>query len=164
MVAPELARAGFFFGKDVRVSRHARIVGNPANLRLGNRVRIDDFVQIVANGPIEIGDNVHVGNHSSLHGGGGIKIGDGVRLSAGVRIFSVGENFLGPPGENLEAHVEVGDHCIIGTNSVLLPGSTMLEGSTLGAGSILPAGRTLEAWRLHAGVPPVFISDRKRER
>ena len=47
------------------------------NISLGNNVRIDDFVIIIAvNGKINIGNNVHIGSYNYINGSGGVDIGN----------------------------------------------------------------------------------------
>lgn len=150
-------------GRDVRVSQLARIVGNPANLILRDRVRIDDFVQIVVGDAlVEIGDNVHISNHASLHGQGGITVCANARVSAGARVFSISDALAQAPGKKDQAEVVIGPECIIGANTVLLPGVTMENGSVVGAGSVVVAGETLRAWRCYGGVPVMPLRKRAR--
>lgn len=64
----ELRQLGFAsLGENVLISRNARFYGI-SSMRLGNHVRIDDFV--ILSGNIEIGNYVHVSAYAALYGGG----------------------------------------------------------------------------------------------
>lgn len=162
LTVSELARLGVCHGRDVRVSRYARIVGKPVNLHLGDRVRIDDFVQIVLvpGRVVRLENDVHIGNHSSLHGGAGITIEERTHLSAGVRVFSTSDSFIQLGAPPISGFIRIAADCIVGANSVLLPGASMEWGAVLGANS--GAKNVLGAWKVYAGSPVRFIKHRSR--
>lgn len=68
----ELENIGFkSIGEDVLISKKASIY-SPEKIRIGNHVRIDDFV--VLSGDITIGNYVHISAYVALYGRFGIEI------------------------------------------------------------------------------------------
>ena len=156
-------------GKDVLISRYARIYGMK-NIEIGSNVRIDDFCLL--SGKIKIGSHVHISAFASLCGGdAGIVLEDFVNISEKVVIFAKTDDFSGTTMTNptisdkyknvLEAEVILRKHAIIGVGSSILPGVIMGEGSVLGAKSFLK--KSIEPWSIYAGAPARKIKNRNRE-
>lgn len=169
--AEELRHIGFaHVGKDVKVFRRSVLV-NPANIYLGDGCQIDDFVHIIASQPVRIGRRVHVACFSSMAGGGQIDIGDYAGLSAGCRLISGTEDFMGGGMTNpcvpekyrkvIRSFVNIHRHSILGTNTIVYPGVTIGEGAATGAGAIV--SKDLEPWGLYMGAPAKRIKSRERE-
>ena len=80
--AAELLSLGFReCGRDVQISRKASIY-NPAEIAIGNHVRVDDFCVLSAGtGGIQICDFIHIAVFSSLIGDGRIELQDFCGLS-----------------------------------------------------------------------------------
>lgn len=145
----------------------------PENITLGHHVIIDDFVFVVAKGPVEIGNYVHIASFASITGGGSFRLGDYSTLSSGVRIFTGtedvhGESLLGaaipaPYRSPLRSHVHIGKHCMIGANTVILPGVAIPEGTVVGAMSLVLQDTCLRPWSIYAGCPVRRLRDRPRE-
>lgn len=168
----ELKRMGFkFVGNDVEVFRKAVFV-NPKNIYLGNACRIDDFVMIHGTGEIFIGNRVHVSCFSSLVGGGRIVLKDYSGLSAGCRLISGTEDFLGGgmtnpciPSKYREVYrsfVILERHAILGTNTIVNPGVTVGEGVSTGSGTVVT--KDLEPWKIYVGVPAKKMKERPKEK
>lgn len=164
----ELARLGLAsFGKNVRISRNARIY-SPENLHLGSHVRIDDFCVISAGGGIRIGDYVHIAPFCGLYGGAGIEIGDFSGISSRVALYSVSDDFSGfamvgpmvPTKYRMikSAKITLGKHGVIGTGATVMPGVTAPLGVAIGAHSLVFAD--CDAWSVYAGNPAVRIGPR----
>lgn len=162
---------------DVRVSWTARLFGPPGNLVLGYNVRIDDFTVIVASSPIVLGDCVHLGPMCSVHAGGGARITleTGVAISAGTRIYSrsddyVGASLCGPEvDERYKPHPTVGEviigrWSIIGANSVVLPLTQIGRYVSVGALSLVKG--VLSEGHLYGGCPakPILTRDIEKMR
>ncbi len=167
----EVAAIGFAAaGREVLVSRHARFY-RPGRIRLGDRVRIDDFCLLSAGGDIVIGHHVHLSAYVAVYGGGGVRIGDYASLSPRVTLLSQSDDFGGEsmvnplvpaacrPGLRVE-RITLGRHAAVGCGSTVLPGVTMGEGAVAGAHSLVTGD--IEAWTLHAGVPARLIKARSR--
>lgn len=166
-----LARLGVRCGSGVAVSEKASLY-NPAGIRLGSNVRIDDFCILSAGkGGITIGSNVHIAAYTALIGAGTITIDDFANLSARVSIYSSSDDYSGaamtnPTVPDLYKNVDdrpvsIGRHAIIGCGAVVLPGSAIEEGAAVGALSLVTG--PCAAFTVYAGVPARAIKPRKRD-
>ena len=148
-------------GDNVQIAKNCTIVGLP-NIRIGNHVRIDDNVGIIAaKGFVSLGSYIHIGGGSYLAATGGITLSDFSAMSQGVRIYSITDDYSGahltnptvPPkylGLKI-APVTLGKHAIIGSGSVILPGCHLGEGVSVGALSLVT--NSLEPWGVYLGAP-----------
>lgn len=145
---------------------------NCANIRIGARSRIDDFVVIGAGeGGVEIGCNVHVAVFCSLLGRGRIVLEDFAGLSSRVSIYSSSDDYTGtaltnptvPAAYTNVAHgdVIVRRHVIVGAGSVLLPGVTLEEGVAVGALTLIRSD--CAAYSIYSGNPARRLAERKRD-
>ncbi|NYG31862.1 acyltransferase [Sphaerotilus montanus] len=162
LTSEKIASMGFAeVGKEVYLSDKASF-HNCAAIRLGTRVRIDDFCILSAGaGGIYIGSHVHVAVFSSLIGAGEIRLDDFSNISSRVAIYSSTDDFTGEAMTNpmvparftnvTSAPVHIGRHVVIGTGSVVLPGCVLAEGVAVGALSMV--NRSCEAFGIYAGVP-----------
>jgi dTDP-4-amino-4,6-dideoxy-D-glucose acyltransferase len=167
----ELKVLGFRrLGENVRISKSASIY-NPANIGLGDNVRIDDFCVLSAGaGGIEIGSYVHIAVFCSLIGRALIEMRDFSGLSSRVSIYSSSDDYSGAALTNptvavefsnvLSAPVILGRHCIVGAGAVLLPGVELQEGVAVGALSLVT--KSQPEFTICAGNPARFV--RRRER
>lgn len=171
MSEAELARLPFAArGRNVLIHPRTTLL-NVENIALGDNVRIDLDVVILAGGPVRIGSYVHIGAQSYLAGGAGIEMEDFSGLSQGVKLYSTSDDYSGRhltnptvPEARLgvrRAPVRLGRHVIIGAGAVVLPGVTLGEGSAVGALSLVR--RDVEAWTIQAGVPARKVATRSRE-
>jgi|SRR5581483_751194 len=158
-------------GNDVLVHEETNLVGLE-NIELGDHVRIDPYVIMIANagGWIRLGSFIHVGAHCYLAGRGGIEMEDFSGLSQGVRVYSVTDDYSGlhltnpsVPAEYLG--LEVGTvrlerHVIVGAGSVILPGVVLKEGAAVGALSLVT--KDLEPWGVYFGIPARRLKGRSR--
>ncbi len=168
----ELRRFGFAqVGDDVRISKTCTIVGLP-NITIGNHVRIDDKVTIIAAaGRVLIGSYIHIGESCYLSAAGGITLSDFSGLSQGVRVYSVTDDYVGQHLTNptvpkrylgLEiSPVFLGRHVIVGSGSVILPGCTIGDGSSVGALSLVT--RSLKEWGVYVGAPARRVRTRSKK-
>ncbi len=158
-------------GKNVSISSAASIVF-PENISIGNNVRIDDFVHIIAPSPgfLNIGNYVHIGAGAFLGCAGGIELLNFSGISQGVRIHSASDDYSGlfltnptVPRElrRIETRpVSIGEHAIAGSGAVILPGANLETGVALGALSV--AHKSLKEWGIYAGNPAKLISARSK--
>jgi len=167
----ELRRFGFgSVGENVLVARNATIIGLP-NIRIGNDVRIDDYVTIAAkSGALVIGDYIHIAGSCYLGCNGGITLSDFSGLSQGVRVYSATDDYSGASLTNptvparyttaRTAPVLLGRHVIIGSGSVVLPGVSIGDGASVGALSVV--NRSLDGWTVYAGCPAKPLKARSK--
>lgn len=137
----------------------AKII-NRQNLKIGYNSQIDDFVFMNAGEKTVIGDFVHIASFCSVIGGGEFYMDDFSGLSAGCRIVTGSDDFLGGGLTNptvptiytnvKKSKVYIGRHAIIGTNVTILPGVNIGEGVAVGAGAIVR--KNLEPWTIYVGV------------
>jgi acetyltransferase-like isoleucine patch superfamily enzyme len=152
-------------GENVLLSRNA-IVYNPANISIGNEVRIDDFA--ILSGTITIGSYIHIAQGCKLFGASSITMEDFSGISADVRVYSTSDDYSGESLTNpttpskykksVMAPVNIRRHAIVGANSTILPGVTLSEGCAIGAHSLVK-GDTLP-WGIYVGVPAKYIKRR----
>jgi galactoside O-acetyltransferase len=159
------------FGEDARVSDRASIY-NPAAIRLGNHVRIDDFCILSAGpGGIVLGDHIHIAAYTSLIGAGRITVDDFGNVSSRVSIYSSSDDYSGATMTNptisekyKNVHVEdvvIGRHVIIGCGSVVLPGAILGEGVAIGALSVVKGD--CAPFGVYVGAPARRVRERSRE-
>lgn len=167
----ELIAMGFaYVGKNVKVFKNTVLV-NCQNIYLGDGCQIDDFVHIIASQPVRIGKRVHIACFTSIAGGGEVTIEDYCGLSAGCRLISGTEDFLGGGMTNpcvpekyrkvIRSFVNIKKHAILGTNTVVYPGVTINEGVATGSGALI--NHDLDAWGVYMGSPARRIKERPRE-
>lgn len=169
---PELRRRGFTVGENVSISSTVCIYGDYANLRIGNHVRIDDYVIILANGPVELGSYIHVSPFCYFQGGGGLYIKDFVAMGSHCSLMTNGSDISGehltgvtPPKETLgaeKAPIYLHEHSFLGAGAIIAPGTTISEGSVVGANSF--AKGFYDSWRFYGGSPAKFLKVRKSEK
>lgn len=164
----ELKKLGLkAYGVNVLISRKCSIY-NPANISLGNNVRIDDYC--ILSGNIKLGDYVHISAYSSLYGANGIEFRDHSGCSARTTIYSAMDDFSGnfligpmnPEGTTnvtggkvvIEKFVQLGAHCLV------FPGVTIHEGAVVGALSLVT--KDIPEWSIYVGIPAKKIKDRDK--
>lgn len=168
----ELMSLGFaYVGKDVKVFKKATLV-NPKNIYLGDSCQIDDFVHIIASKPVKIGKRVHIATHTTITGGGEFEIGDYSALSAGCRIITGSDDFLGfamvGPCIPIDfrkvnrSFVAIKKHVILGTNSIVLPGITLQEGIACSVATIFYNTPEYD-WSLYKGNPAIRVARRPKD-
>ncbi len=168
----ELRKFGFKrIGDNVKIAKNATIIGLN-NISLGNNIRIDGNVVIVAHsGSLTLGNYIHIGGGCHLSCAGGITLADFSGLSQGVRIYSGTDDYTGKsltnptvPHKYLKveiAPVILGKHVIVGSGSVILPGVTIGDGSCVGALSLVT--KSLDEWGVYFGSPVKKLKDRSKD-
>lgn len=169
----ELPQLGFAsYGKDVKISRNCAIIG-AKNIRIGNHVRIDDYVVIsAASGSLELGSYIHIAAGAYLGCAGGITMADFTGISHGTKVYSASDDYSGGaltnptvPRKYLKvdvAPVVLGKHAIIGAGCVVLPGATLGEGVAVGALSLIVRGFQAAPWGVYFGSPARRIANRSK--
>lgn len=167
----ELVEMGFaYVGKDVKVFKNS-VFANCSNIYLGDGCQIDDFVHIIASKPVKIGKRVHVACFTSISGGGEVTVGDYCGISAGCRLISGTDDFLGGglvgPTMPLEyrnvdrSFIVMEKFSLLGTNTIVLPGVTLFEGAATGTGTHV--SKDLAPWGIYLGPNAKRIKGRPSE-
>lgn len=154
-----------------KIHDSARII-NRHHLVVGDFSQIDDFVFLDAGKGTRLGSFVYIASFCSVVGGGELQMDHFSALSAGCRIITGSDDFMGggltnptvPPGYTNVKHerVRIGRHAIIGSNVIVLPGVSIGEGTAVGAGAVVR--KNLEPWTLYAGAECTPIKTRPSER
>ena len=158
----------------MRVERTAKIypcalvIDDRGALTMGARSQIDDFAFVNAGLLCRIGRFVHIASFVSVIGGGSFIIDDFSGLSAGCRVITGTDDYIGPfltnptvPREFTNrqvSHVTIGKYVVVGTNAVLFPGVTLGEGVAVAACAVVR--RDLAPWGVYAGDPIRKIGER----
>ena len=159
-------------GKNVLIKKNVSLYFIE-NISIGNNVRIDDNVIIVASSkekPIKIGNYVHIAGNCYLAGSGGIEMMDFTTLAPGVLIFSGSDDYSGKKLTNPMVgkpyiggkigKVTLCKHVIIGASSVVLPNVTIKQGSSVGALSLV--NKDLKDWGVYFGIPVKKMKNRHK--
>lgn len=160
-------------GKNVLIKKNVGLYF-VENISIGNNVRIDDNVIIVASkkeNPVKIGNYVHIASNCYLAGSDGIEVMDFTTFAPGVLIFSGSDDYSGkkltnpmvgnPYAGGKSGKVTLCKHVIIGAGSVVLPDVTIKQGSSVGALSLV--NKDLNAWGVYAGIPVKKIKSRHKD-
>jgi acetyltransferase-like isoleucine patch superfamily enzyme len=150
----------------------AKIIHDDHNLFVGEHTQIDDFAFINAGRMCRIGSYVHIASFVSIIGGGEFFIDDFSGFSAGCRVITGTDDYMGPfmtnptvPREFTHyqiSHVTIEKHVIVGTNAVIFPGVTIGEGVAVAACTMVR--KDLAPWGVYAGDPPRRIGERDRDK
>lgn len=157
-----------YCGRDVRLSRNARLYG-VAGISIGDHSRIDDFC--VLSGSVTIGRYVHVAVYSALFGGeAGIFLEDCSTVSSRCCVYAANDDYSGLALSSgapalyrriEQVPVRLRRCSILGSGCVVLPGITLEEGAAVGALSLV--NRSLDAWWIYGGTPCKRLKPRNRE-
>jgi galactoside O-acetyltransferase len=153
-----------------KIYPRCRIVDEGDAFFIGDRSQIDDFAFVNAGRLCRIGRFVHIASFVSVVGGGEFTIDDFSGLSAGCRVITGTDDYVGPfltnptvPREFTNrqvSHVTIAKHVIVGTNAVIFPGVTVGEGAAVAACGVVR--RDLPPWGVYAGDPLRKIGERDR--
>ncbi|WP_270049514.1 acyltransferase [Thalassolituus pacificus] len=154
-----------------KIYDQAKIV-NIDRLTIGDYSQVDDFVFLNAGERTEIGRFVHIASFCSVVGGGEFIMEDFSGLSAGCRIVTGSDDFLGGGMTNptvpskytnvKKSKVHIGKHVIVGTNTIILPGVKIGEGAAIGAGVVVR--KDLLPWTIYAGADCKAVKDRPKDK
>ncbi|MFT3970641.1 MAG: acyltransferase [Micropruina sp.] len=153
------------------ISRRVTVLGDPARIRLGERVSIiGPSSIIVVNGGgltdarLEIGDDTYIGEFANIRPSGApVVIGAQCLLAQNVTI--VGSNHgtrAGRPIVDQEwsgTGVEIGDDVWIGAGCVVIPGARIGSGAVIAANSVVRGEVPSNA--IMAGSPARQVGERK---
>lgn len=160
-------------GEDVLIKRNVTIPFT-RNTYMGDHVRIDDFVVIVASSaahPVRIGSYIQIASYCYLAGSDGIVMDDFATLAPHCSIFSGSDDYTGKhlmnpmvPAEYTggpAGQVNIGRYVIVGAGSVVHPAVTIPIGCSVGSLSLVRTD--LEPWGIYAGIPVRRLRDRSKD-
>ena len=113
------------------------------NIKIGNNVTIYPDVMFFGDGPIEVGDNVNIGNGTILYASKdvGIRIGSNTMIAAQCYIIDMDHGIkagtLIRHQENTTEKVIIGEDVWLGAGVKVLKGSKIGDGAIIGAGSVV---------------------------
>lgn len=113
------------------------------NMTIGKNLRLYPGVMIFGDGPIDIGDNVAIGNNTILYSsnGGGISIGNDVNIAANSYIIDTDHGMKKgikmKEQANSVAPIKIGDDVWIAHNCTILKSSVIEDGAVIGAKSLV---------------------------
>jgi galactoside O-acetyltransferase len=166
----ELEDLGFkYIGKDVKVSRYARIYKTEV-ISIGDYSRIDDFAILSGGKGITIGRFCHIGCYCGIFAGAGVEFGDFSGVSGGACVYSESDDFSGKsmcgPAVPIEFKkrykskpVVFGRHAFAGPQSVILPGVTLADGVVIAPHSLVTRP-CRKPWGRYIGSPAKHFADR----
>lgn len=135
-----------------------------ARLTIGDRVKLDGPVRIVAAGSrgIEIGDDTRITSYTIINGGGHVHIGRGVIIGPRSSINANEHRFRGsePIIESGFDHVDIwiGDDVWLGSDVSVLPGAYIADGTVVGANSVVNC--LTEPRSIYVGSPARKVGER----
>lgn len=140
----------------------------PANVKIGNKCTIQDYVDFriahpfSGNNSIEIGDRVFIGRCCEFNASSKITIGDDCMIASNTTLVDVGHDFSEHIPINQQAiiakDITICEDVWIGTGCRILRGVTIGKGSIVGAGSVV--NKSIPENQIWAGVPAKFIKNR----
>lgn len=160
---------GYRGSRDVHLGAGVRIP-NPSRVILGDKVNLRPWVKIeclamkgrAEAGQVVIGDNVFIGEHSTIICCSRIDIGRLTMVGHNVSIVDCNHGTeRGTPMRDqvgTTAEISIGEDCWIGAGAFVLPGVTIGNGTVVGAGSVIT--QSLPENVIVAGVPARVIRTR----
>lgn len=142
-------------GKGLKI--HGKVFVMNRHVKIGSNVSLYPGVQFFGDGPIEIGDNVSIGNNTLIYAAkdAGIKIGNNVMIGALSYMIDTDHGIEKEQLMRKQACVSdkivIEDDVWIAANSVVLRGSIIHEGAVIGAKSLVRG--EIDPYGIAVGVP-----------
>jgi acetyltransferase-like isoleucine patch superfamily enzyme len=150
-------------GKNINIIGPITIINK--NVKYGKKVTLYPCVMLFGDGPIEIGDNVNIGNGTIIYAsqGGGVKIGNNTLIAAQCYIIDTDHGMksgeLIMKQKNTISKVIIGSDVWISAGCKVLKGSNIHDGAVIGAMSLVKS--EIEANAIAVGIPAKVIKYRK---
>jgi len=143
----------------------------PQVIAIGAHTQIDDFVWILGGRGVTIGQYVHIASFVSVAGGGELVVEDYAGISAGCRLVTGTDDFLGAglTGPTLPSEfrsvkrssIILRRHALLGTGVIVHPDVEIGEGAVVGSGSLVL--HDVPPWTVNVGSPCRVTKERPRE-
>jgi acetyltransferase-like isoleucine patch superfamily enzyme len=159
--------------KGANVSIHDTVqFFNPANVFIGDNVRIDCFCVLSAGTEgIHIGNNVHIAAGVYVFGGGGkVEIEDFAGISSRVSLYTASDDYSGGHMTNptvpdryrqvRRGGITLRKHAILGAGTVVMPGVELGLGASVGALSFV--NKNVKEFLVVSGNPLRLVGTRNR--
>lgn len=147
-----LAREGLFFGNNVGIGAHSRVVVSTSlndigsYIKIGNNVGIGEFAYLGGAGGLEIGDDCIVGQYLSCH--------------PENHIYSETDQLIRAQGITRKG-IRIGRNCWIGSKVTILDGVEIGDGCVIAAGAVVT--KSIPAYSVVGGVPAKVLKSRKED-
>lgn len=134
-------------GQDLKVGK-GLLINFPSiqNLQIGESVDLRNYISIWIgkNAQLKIGNKVFLNNYCSINCLSSIEIGDNTLFGEGVKIYDHNHQYSYENG-NLQVSprdftlgaVKIGKNCWLGSNVIVLKGVTIGDNSIIGAGCVI---------------------------
>ncbi|NUK29893.1 acyltransferase [Parageobacillus sp. VR-IP] len=133
------------------------IRGNPKNIVIGNRCRIQKGVcfNVIRDGKIILGDDVLIGDYTIISSSSNIKIDNGTECAAFCYIVDHDHDtrFTNSVGQD----IYIGENTWLGTKVTILKGVSIHKESVVGANSVVT--KSFSSTSLIAGTPAKLIKE-----
>lgn len=124
-------------GRDTYISDMARVRGKLHYIAIGNNCVLHDFVVLVANADLELGNGVKLSYGSKILANDEIKLCANVSVGADAKIIAEIHR-----DTKFTAKIEIGTGAIIGPGAVILAGAKIPAGKIIRANEVVD-GRTV---------------------
>lgn len=150
-------------GNDVVLERHSRVWvnGKNARIKIGDSTTIYPYALLKTNnGTIELGKGCSVNDYVIILGNGGVNIGEDVHIASHTVIVASEHIYekLGRPDFSVEMRgqgIRIENSVWIGAQAVILDGVTIGTGSVIGAGAVVT--KDIPPYAIAVGVPARVI-------
>lgn len=170
----ELADYGFLeIGTNVRIHERANIYG-AEKIKLGNNIKIDQFVNITATANLTIEDYVHIPSFSHLSISFNSHIGSFTSFGTGSKLITesgdMDGNYFNLPFLDIPLSMRVANMSgpiilegfnLLAMNSCILPNCRLKTGAAVGMNSVVASD--LDEWGFYLGTPARRLRNRSNK-
>lgn len=130
-------------------------------MKIGKYCRIGLGTIVIYPKQIRMGDRVIINEHCFLDGRGGITVGDNVSISIYSKIITASHDINSDTFMYQHSPVNIDSFVFVGAAAILLEGTHLGKGCCIGAGSIVKGN--YEAGSIYVGNPVKKLGERKSE-